>query len=432
MADQLTKAFLELSKTMVSLAAELALAGVMLSTGSLNTISKKVMYETNGTNIDGGTELYSKPWLCTLVMFCGESMCMLFFYLFALYFKCTKKKSDEIQASNGHVSEFQVKEQTKIQFVTREETENDPTGGLGWKFPFCVLLFATCDLLSTTLTGIGLLYCNASIVQMLRGFVIVFTMLAAWLFLKRKPTVFQVIGVLFAIVGLVMVGSSAVANDAASGGEQHKVSDTFLGIGLVLCSQLFSSIQFVFEEKLLKSGKTAPIPSLFLVGSEGIAGAFLSLAVALPTVNAIHGSDHGSYENFKNSTYMLFHNLQIGILQFLYFISIAFFNWSSFLYSKALSATARTLVDALRTIVVWIVMASIYPLTHNVYGEGVSYWSILQAVGFVFMMLGTTTHNNISGMGDKVVKYLCCCYHRNQSEAVDNNPLLQKDKEEQK
>lgn len=407
---------------MVSLAAELALAAVMLSTGSLNTISKKVMYQSSGINIDGEIEKYQKPWLCTLVMFCGESMCMLFFYLFALYFKCTKKEEDKQPLSISEVSEQPV--ESKIEFVTREETERDPTGGLGWKFPFIVALFASCDLLSTTLTGIGLLYCNASIVQMLRGFVIVFTMLFAWVFLGRKPKITQVTGVLFAIFGLVMVGGSAVASDAKNkSSEGHDIKETLLGIALVLCSQIFSSIQFVFEEKLLKQngGKAAPIPSLFLVGSEGIAGAILSLGVALPIVNAIHGKDHGSYENFRNSTYMLFHNTQIGVLQFLYFISIAFFNWSSFVYSKTLSATARTLVDALRTIVVWITMASIYPITHSKYGEGVSLFSILQGAGFIFMMLGTITHNNVAGFGDGVVKRICCCFMKPE---ISNEPLL--------
>ncbi|KAK8895491.1 hypothetical protein M9Y10_023958 [Tritrichomonas musculus] len=404
---------------MVSLLAELALAGIMLSTGSLNTISKKVMYQTDGTNIDGGIEKYQKPWLCTLVMFCGESMCMIFFYLFALYFKCTKKPSEQLNTPILISDTSDKTTQQKIQFVSREETERDPTGGLRWKFPFFVALFASCDLLSTTLTGIGLVFCNASIVQMLRGFVIVFTMLFAWAFLHRKPKVYQVLGVVFALSGLVMVGGSAVLNESSEGGSKHDIKDTLLGIGLVLCSQVFSSVQFVFEEKLLKqnTGKTAPIPSLFLVGSEGIAGAILSICVALPTVNAIHGSDHGSYENLKNSVYMLFHNTQITVLQFLYFISISFFNWSSFVYSKALSATARTLVDALRTILVWIVMASIYPLTHKEYGEGISVWSLLQAVGFVFMLLGTTTHNNIAGVGEKLTK---CCTQKK----IDAEPLI--------
>ena len=408
---------------------EILLAAMMLTTGSLNTVSKKILYQTNGTAIDGTVEAYQKPWLCTFVMFCGESMCMVFFYIFALYYKCTKQKSQNMtQGTTSMISEITSNEQPKkIVFVSREETENDPTGGLRWKFPFYAALFATCDLLSTTLTGIGLTMVNASIVQILRGFVIVVTMFFAWIFLKRRPKLIQVIGVLFALFGLAVVGASAVLNDNSG---QNSVGETLAGIGLTILSQFFSAFQFVFEEKLLKQNdqKVGPIPSLFLVGSEGIAGAILTISVALPVVNAIKGSDHGSYENLKNSFYMMFHNPLITGLQFLYFISIAFFNWFSFIYSKTLSSTARTLVDACRTIVVWIVMATVYqvctndpPLPIHQYGEPVSYWSILQAGGFILMLFGTITHNNIAGFGDKLTN---CC--KKKEENGMDAPLLNK------
>ena len=396
---------------MVSLLAELSLAGLMLGTGSINTVSKKIMYQTNGTNIEGKTELYRKPWLCTLVMFSGESMCMLIFFAFSIYYKYstkTLKVEENLQST-----------ESKIVFVSREETEGDPTGGLGWKFPLYVTLFSACDLLSTTLTGIGLVYCNASVIQILRGFVIVFTMFTSWLFLDRKPKFHQVIGVLFAIFGLILVGSSAVLNDYSKGSESKNIWDTLFGIGLTLTAQIFSSIQFVFEEKLLKqnSQKTGPIPSLFLVGAEGISGFLLTLFVALPIVNAFPGKDHGSYENFDNSLFMMVYNNLITILQFLYFSSIAFFNWSSFVYSKALSATARTLVDACRTIIVWITMVLIYKPTNHRYGEGLTIYSLLQVFGFIMMLLGTTTHNNIAGFGLKITS---CC------QTPENEQLIQK------
>ena len=401
----------------MGLCAELGLAALMLLTGSINTASKKMMYQTEGTNIDGNKESYQKPWLCTLVMFCGETLCLVFFYLFAFYYKCCspeKPRDEEILRS---ATDSENPTENKIVFVSREEVNSDPTGGLGWRFPLYAMLFASCDLLSTTLTGIGLVYCDASVVQILRGFVIVFTMFMAWIFLDRKPKLIQVVGVLFALTGLISVGVAAVIS---SKGDTHKTTQgTVLGIGLVLLSQLFSSVQFVLEEKLLKqnSEKTGPIPALFLVGSEGLAGAILSIAVALPICNAIPGKDHGSYENLKNSVYMLFHNDMITFLQFLYFASIAFFNWFSFVYSKALTSTARTLVDACRTIVVWAVMVTFYYTLKHKYGEGVNCWSILQGFGFILMLTGTTIHNNIAGAGDAVAK---CC------ENNEYTPLTQK------
>lgn len=413
---------------MVGVCAQLALTAIMLSTGSLNTISKKILYQTKGQTIDPDIiQKYQRPWFCTFIMFCGEAMCMLFFYGFALYYHITDKRKDRdsMPGISEITSTTEQPQESRVVFVSREEVKQDPTGGLGWKFPLCAALFASCDLLSTTLTGIGLLYCNASVIQILRGFVIVFTMLFAWVFLKRKPNLNQVLGVLFAIFGLVMVGVSAVMVDKSAPkkeGDDHTVFETILGIGLTLAAQIFSSIQFVFEEKFLKQNtqKTGPIPSLFLVGSEGIAGAVLTMGVALPIVNAIHGDDFGSYENLRNSIYMMFHTPLITGLQLLYFGSISFFNWSSFVYSKALSATARTLVDACRTIVVWIVMVAVYySVKSGEYGEPVGLWSILQGVGFIGMMLGTTTHNNIAGFGDKLTQ---CC--RKRENFIDDKPLI--------
>ena len=80
---------------MVSVLAQLALTAIMLSTGSLNTISKKILYQTKGQTIDPDIiQKYQRPWFCTFIMFCGEAMCMLFFYCFALYYHCTDKHKD--------------------------------------------------------------------------------------------------------------------------------------------------------------------------------------------------------------------------------------------------------------------------------------------------------------------------------------------------
>lgn len=413
---------------MVSLVAQLALTALMLSTGSLNTISKKIMYQTEGWTIDPEVrQKYQRPWFCTFIMFCGEAMCMLFFYLFALYYKWSDRKKTEY-SPKGQISDMtSVAEgqSDKVVFVSREEVKGDPTGGLGWRFPLYAALFASCDLMATSLTGIGLMYCNASVVQILRGFVIVFTMLFAWAFLKRKPKFVQVLGVLFAICGLVLVGVSAIMieKDAAKTEAGHSVADTILGLGLTLLSQVFSAIQFVFEEKLLKqnSHKVGPIPPLFLVGAEGIAGAVLTMGVALPIANSIPGTDFGCYENLENSVYMMFHNPLVLALQLIYFGSISFFNWSSFVYSKALSATARTLVDACRTIVVWIVMVSVfYACPGQGYGEPVAGWSVLQVCGFIGMMIGTTTHNNIGGFGD----WITSCCRKPDNELINDTPLV--------
>ncbi|KAK8875735.1 hypothetical protein M9Y10_005910 [Tritrichomonas musculus] len=401
------------------------LANVLLSvsflgTGSLNTITNKILYQSKGVNMKGDYQYYDRPWLNTFIMFFGEFICLIIYGIISFFFHVVPPKiSDQSTESDVNMSpeekerlEQERIEREKYTFISREEVMRNPTGGLGFKYPLYILLFGACDLGATTLMGIGLTLCNASIIQIVRGFVIVFTLLMSWLFLKRKPVCHQLLGVLFAVLGLIIVGISAICNTyfgnetGSTGSKKTSPANTALGIGLTLCGQIFHATQYTLEEKLLKqdSGEVVPIPPLFLVGTEGLGGCILSSCVALPIVNAIPGSDFGSVENMKNSFYMLFHNKFILGIQVLAFCSIAFFNWCGFVYSKALSAASRTVVDCLRTIIVWIVMIICYYQTNKKYGEPISKWSILQVFGFCFMVLGTLTHNDVAGIGSKMSK----------------------------
>ncbi|XP_022808539.1 uncharacterized protein LOC111345517 [Stylophora pistillata] len=66
-----------------------------------------------------------------------------------------------------------------------------------WIFAFP----AVCDLFGTTLATIGLLYVKASVWQMLRGSIIIFTGLLSKIFLKRKLWPIHWIGMIVTVVG---------------------------------------------------------------------------------------------------------------------------------------------------------------------------------------------------------------------------------------
>lgn len=351
-----------------------ALSSGMLTTGSINTISKKLLYQSTGTGIDGSEELFVKPWFQTSSMFAGECMSLLAYYVL----QCARKRSP-----TGKVC-------------------NDPTNGVGYhRLLPRIMALALCDLCATTLTGVALVYCSASITQILRGFVMVFVLLFSYIFLRRKPTKWQVVGVIFSVTGLLFVGLSAFLGDMQSG----SALSMLLGIGLALSAQVISAIQFVLEEKFVKGKDLSP---LVLIGWEGVFGLFLTVGVAFPVTWAIPGDDHGSYENYLNSFYMLRNNVQLISLVLLNFISISFFNFFSITMSKKLSSTHRTLIDAMRTSIVWICMVIVYYCTYqseNVYGEPLNVYSIFELSGFGFMILGTIVHNDVNGFGKKVVCY---------------------------
>lgn len=178
------------------------------------------------------------------------------------------------------------------------------------------------------------------------------------------------------------------------------------------------------------------IPSLFLVGFEGIFGSCLDAFVFLPVCYFIPGDDHGSYENFINSAYMMFKNPLLLGLQLLYFISISFFNFMALTISKILSATHRALIDALRTASVWVCMVICYYATlsskpahgNQPYGEELNWYSFIEAFGFICMIFGTLVHNNVSGFGVKVMRLLhihegevACCQSKAQYHKVEEN-----------
>jgi hypothetical protein len=55
----------------------------------------------------------------------------------------------------------------------------------------------------------------------------------------------------------------------------------------------------------------------------------------------------------------------------------------------------RTLVDALRTILVWGVDLFIFYLIDESFGESWNHYSYVQVVGFLLLLLGTTIYNAV-------------------------------------
>ena len=423
----------------------------MLLTGSANTLSKKVAYQTES---DG--EHWHKPWTCTLVMFTGELMCLC---LFAwrqkgegcAWFTC--RRATPADALSGGGSSYAD--------LTRAKQDRDSRGrgrsaghfgsAITLRSGLVCFLPACCDLGGTTLSGIGLLFTTASVWQMLRGSIILFTGVLSVVFLKRKLERFKWVGMAITIVGITIVGVSSVnapltpsisncccqhggRNYTSSGSttqdfdactqdpnrkmvsplddayaacagahEDHSSHMTGIGDLLIIVSQLMSGFQMVVEEKFLKGEGGHKLPSEFVVGCEGFFGAVMMTVIFIPLLMHLPRSWTGVYEDIPEGFQQLAdHGALFGTV-FLYWCSIAFYNFFGLSVAGKLSAVHRTLVDACRTVVVWVVSVSLYygsshggePCTTN-YGEswhGV--WSAAQLVGFLIMMLGTFTYYQV-------------------------------------
>lgn len=342
----------------------LLIAGFLI-TGSINTVTKKWQFQSCGPSIDPvddsvaaacgheGWKPFKKPWFQNLQMFIGESLVIWVFLA---------RKSGRAKQAR------EVGEEVK-------------------RAPFYIFLLPTCcDILGTGLGGVGMLYISASVWQMMRGSLIVFTAFWSMIFLKKKVPLSNWIAVFVSVVGLVLIGVSAMLDEDSSSN-----TNVPLGIFFTVFSQAFAAAQMVVEELFVKGYKAPPEQ---VVGSEGLWGIMMMLII-LFVMYWIPGQDAGAFENSIDSAHMLFESGQLLIFVVFYLVSISFFNFFGVTIAGKLSAVHRTINDAMRTMIIWVVEIIVYYKIDEAYGTGWKAHTYLQLLGFALLVLGNLLKNGI-------------------------------------
>eukprot|EP00293_Proteomonas_sulcata_P001395 CAMPEP_0184326720 /NCGR_PEP_ID=MMETSP1049-20130417/142708_1 /TAXON_ID=77928 /ORGANISM="Proteomonas sulcata, Strain CCMP704" /LENGTH=367 /DNA_ID=CAMNT_0026648925 /DNA_START=51 /DNA_END=1154 /DNA_ORIENTATION=+ len=351
--------------------AQWMLALWMLITGSINTISTKyadlecvpnyrltdppdtcAVPAGNGTapvNAQAcvqGCATFDHPFVQAAGMFLGELMCMTAYRISRL-----------------------IKTPT-------EEEESDPFP------PWIFAIPAFCDMAGTSIMYLGLTMTYASVFQMLRGSVVVFTGVLSVLFLGKRLLPFHWLGMLLVTLGACLVGISALeVND-----DGPKPSNPILGNILIVSAQVVVAIQMVVEEKFLGRYK---INALQAVGWEGFFGLiYLSCAlvgmyfipIGLDVCNGrpcVENAIHAFREIAGSPT------LAVAVAGNV--ISIAFFNFFGISVTKAMSATHRMVLDSVRTMVIWAFSLLVAWQEFNYF----------QVLGFTVLLAGTFVYNEI-------------------------------------
>ncbi|KAF8951478.1 hypothetical protein BGZ52_011530 [Haplosporangium bisporale] len=370
----------------------------MLIAGTANTVISKYQDNTcvkNCDNPDQSThEHFEQPLWQTLNMFAGEVLCLFVasFCAFlaerygrAKWASLILDEEDEglavVDSDGLIVSAPEHGHGAHVHTNSKKKKLEGPLVLLLW-------IPTLCDLLASTLMNVGLIYCAASVYQMLRGALVIFTGILSVIFLGRRLKAFEWFALFTIVAGIATVGLSSVISPATtplSGDEDPNPDEAvkaILGIFLVLFAQIFTASQFVIEEKFLSGYQIAPLRA---VGYEGIFGTISVLVAMFALHFTVGAANPGSYFDLNQGLEQIKTYPQIWAPGIVMLFTISFFNFFGISVTKIICATSRSTIDSCRTLFIWAI--SLY--------LGWETFSILQVVGFVMLVYGTFVFNGV-------------------------------------
>jgi len=312
---------------------------IMLISGACNTLLMKFMVMQKVPLTPGGVgEGFDQPYFQTLLMMVGEFLCLI------AYYTSTKGGDPNVNFAEVPKSIFAV-----------------------------ACLF---DWTATTLVNMAYMCLPASIIQMTRGAIVIFTCLLSVLFLGRRQYRYHIAGVALVAAGITLVSLSTFINPVhVPSADTISNSVKLFGIGLCLSAQIFQASMIVYEEKIMNK---YTVPPLLVVGMEGTFGIIFGVLLLL-VLNATH------YENTPGAVYQISHSTPLLMAVVGSIFSIAFFNFSGVTVTQKASAVSRSTIDVSRTIIIWAVELSM----------GWNSFNLLQLVGFFLVALGTMLYNRL-------------------------------------
>jgi len=312
--------------------------------------------ESKSLGRDGTVRAFNHPFLQAVGMFFGEFICLIAFKI--LYFTYKRKGFAE------------------------EEMPAMISGSRDYN-PFIFLPPALCDMTATSTMYIGLNLTYASSFQMLRGALIIFTGLLSVAFLGRKLKLYEWGGILFVIFGLTIVGVSDMLGESSGKDKNSMIT----GDLLIIAAQIITATQMVVEEKFVSSRNVSPLEA---VGWEGFFGFTTLLILLVPMYfikvgHTIFTNPGDRLEDAIDGLYQIYNSWEVltGFIGTI--LSIAFFNFAGISVTKEISATTRTVLDSIRTFVIWIFSLSVQWQTFSGYQLG----------GFLVLLTGMFLYNDV-------------------------------------
>jgi hypothetical protein len=291
---------------------------------------------------------------------------------------------------------------------------------------------ALCDLVGSAVMGIGLLYIDASVWQMLRGALTIFSALLHAFVLKRPQKGHMWIGVVLVTISLVLVGFAAITASDGVAAAGVSTGIVILAMCLTAGSQFLRAVQVVLEDWLVHDIEISPY---LIVGAEGVWGMLGTAFIFLPicqNLGSVGNEGNGVHEDTIDTFLMLGSEPLLIGLTILYILAILGLNTFGMILCEFTNAVMRTIIEAMRTLCVWVVQLifhytfskSEWGRRHPEIGEEWSVASWLELAGFILLVTGMFIYNGS-------LKMPCLSYDRQpdadlqESDVGDRSESLQ-------
>ena len=258
----------------------------------------------------------------------------------------------------------------------------------------------------------------ASVYQMTRGSVMIFTAIFSVFFLKTKIYRFQYVSLIIIFLGISLVGLGALFHTKEDASDESKTS--IVGVISLIIAQLFSAAQFVVEEKLVNKYQVHPLQ---MVGWEGLFGfgyytvlLFIFYFIKCDVSNKlcyVNGDEEARLEDFIFAFKQLGSNISLLFFALGYIVSIAFYNFLGITITKYVSSPARAVMDNGRTVLIWLFFLLMPGIPDNWKEDFI----VLELIGFILLVFGTILFNEF-------IRIPCLGYKKDQN-LVDREKLIE-------
>jgi hypothetical protein len=338
--------------------------------GIANTVvTKGAYYITSEGSPQYGKHRFQKPWFLTSILFFAM-FCALPIY--AVY-TCIQHRKGLTRWIGVHELSFKS---------------------------FCEFAIpATADAFEQIVSAICILLVGASYDSMMKSGTLISVSLISRFVFKKHYYTYQWLAIGIVLLSLTLVGLAGILASGHSDTIRTNRLWTAVILVLKLISQLGYALRLSYEEYFVQKCLYHPV---MITGIEGFWG-FLVIGVIGEAVAHHLGGEEGNglREDFWDTMHQIGHSSGICVvIAVLWFLGLTYNCVSTTLIGKT-SAVVRTLMEALRTFLIWMIQFAIFygcQQSKSLYewrliGEQWTQASLIQAVGFALMIWGLFMYN---------------------------------------